>query len=86
MRPGFAVGGRQRGFIVANNDLFKVDNKMLLSVYAKEAHVADTAITLPIFESPVRDRFIAEVEVPAEHANEVVLSGDSTNTCQDTRP
>jgi hypothetical protein len=57
-----------------------VDNEVLLSVYATEAHVADREITLPIFESHVRDRFVAEVEVPAEHANEVVLSEGKTKS------
>jgi hypothetical protein len=55
-----------------NDDLSKLD-KVLLSICPIET-ASEGPITLPIFENFTRDRFVAEVEVPAVSATQVLLS------------
>jgi hypothetical protein len=56
-----------------NDGVFRLD-KVFLSVCATEASVGDGTITLPVFKSLTRERFVAEVEVPAANPNQVLLS------------
>jgi hypothetical protein len=69
--------GIMKGAVVApsetpNDDLCRID-KVLLSICAPDAAAVEGSITLPIFESLARDRFVAEVEAPAANADEVAL-------------
>jgi hypothetical protein len=56
-----------------NDDVFRLE-KLFLSVCPTEASVGEGAITLPVFENLERERFVAEVEVPASNPAQVLLS------------
>jgi hypothetical protein len=57
---------------VPNDDLFRLE-KVFLSVCDRNVSLGQNVIGLPMFESPERERFVAEVEVPVEAADQVVL-------------
>jgi hypothetical protein len=57
---------------VPDHDLFKLEN-VFLSVCGSNMSVTRNVVGLPMFESVERRRFVAEVEVPVEAADEVIL-------------
>jgi hypothetical protein len=56
-----------------NDDIMKLE-KVLFSICPIETSTVEGPITLPIFENLARERFVAEVEVPAVNPTEVLLS------------
>jgi len=70
LQAGVAKGNAVAPSQTPNDDLCRLD-KVFLNVCQGGA---DKAVALPVFESVERDRFVAEVQVAAESADQVVLA------------